>query len=122
MDNARTDERVKQLLEIARSRGAEDQAAELVEDIAFIEEQMQKLRTLPFLRIDPNNPERQKGTAAAKQYKDLLQQYNNSLKLFLKMCGDLEEDEVESPLRAWAKAKTQETKEKLRGEKNGMES
>ncbi len=115
-------ERAAELLNLAKANGAEDSARELVEDLAFIEEQLQKLRGLPFIKIDANNPERQKGTAAAKQYKDLLQQYNNSLKLFLKMCGDLEEDEVESPLRAWAKAKTQETKEKLRGEKNGMES
>lgn len=115
-------ERAAELFAIAKANGCEENARELVEDIAFLEEQMQKLRGMPFIRIDPNNPERQKGTAAAKQYKDLLQQYNNSLKLFLKMCGDLKEDEVESPLRAWAKAKTQETKEKLRGEKNGMES
>ena len=31
----------------------------------------------------------------------ILQQYNNSLKLFCKMCGDLKEDEAESPLRKW---------------------
>lgn len=115
-------DRAAELFSLAKANGADGNARELVEDIAFLEEQMQKLRGMPFIRIDPNNPERQKGTAAAKQYKDLLQQYNNSLKLFLKMCGDLKEDEVESPLRAWAKAKTQETKEKLRGEKNGMES
>lgn len=103
MDNARTDERAKQLLEIARSRGAEDKAAELVEDLAFLEKRLAELRRLPHLRIDPDNPERQKSTPAAKQYKDMLAQYNNSMKLFLKICGDLSEEEVESPLRAWAK-------------------
>lgn len=107
-------ERAAELFAIAKANGCEENARELVEDIAFLEERMQELRKLPFIKVDPNNPERQKGTAAAKQYKDLLQQYTNSLKLFLKMCGDLEEDEVESPLRAWAKAKTQEAKDKLR--------
>lgn len=109
-------ERAAELFAIAKANGCEENARELVEDIAFLEERMQELRKLPFIKVDPNNPERQKGTAAAKQYKDLLQQYTNSLKLFLKMCGDLEEDEVESPLRAWAKAKTQEAKDKLRGD------
>ena len=109
-------ERAAELFAIAKANGCEENARELVEDIAFLEERMQDLRKLPFIKVDPNNPERQKGTAAAKQYKDLLQQYTNSLKLFLKMCGDLEEDEVESPLRAWAKAKTQEAKDKLRGD------
>lgn len=109
-------ERAAELFAIAKANGCEENARELVKDIAFLEERMQELRKLPFIKVDPNNPERQKGTAAAKQYKDLLQQYTNSLKLFLKMCGDLEEDEVESPLRAWAKAKTQEAKDKLRGD------
>lgn len=109
-------ERAAELFAIAKANGCEENARELVEDIAFLEERMQELRKLPFIKVDPNNPERQKGTAAAKQYKDLLQQYTNSLKLFLKMCGDLEEDEVESPLRAWAKAKTHEAKDKLRGD------
>lgn len=98
-------ERAAKLLEIARAAGEEEKAAELVEDIAFLEQRLQELRRLPFLRIDPNNPERQKPTPAARQYKELLQQYNNSLKLFCKMCGDLKEDEAESPMRAWLNAR-----------------
>lgn len=98
-------ERAAKLLEIARAAGEEEKAAELVEDIAFLEQRLQELRRLPFLRIDPNNPDRQKPTPASRQYKELLQQYNNSLKLFCKMCGDLKEDEAESPLRAWLKAR-----------------
>lgn len=94
-------ERAAKLREIARAAGEEEKAAELVEDIAFLEQRLQELRRLPFLRVDPNNPERQRPTPASRQYKELLQQYNNSLKLFCKMCGDLKEDEAESPLRAW---------------------
>lgn len=96
-------ERAAKLLEIARAAGEEEKAAELVEDIAFLEQRLQELRRLPFLRIDPNNPERQRPTPASRQYKELLQQYNNSLKLFCKLCGDLREEEAESPLRAWLK-------------------
>ena len=98
-------ERAAKLLEIARAAGEEEKAAELVEDIAFLEQRLQELRRLPFLRIDPNNQERQRPTPASRQYKELLQQYNNSLKLFCKLCGDLREEEAESPLRAWLKSR-----------------
>ena len=98
-------ERAAELLAIAKAKGDESQARELVEDIDFLEQRLQELRRLPFLRVDPKNPERQKSTPAARQYKELLQQYNNSMKLFMKICGDIAEDEVESPLRAWANSR-----------------
>ena len=98
-------ERAAKLLEIARAAGEEEKSAELVEDIAFLEQRLQELRRLPFLRIDPNNQERQRPTPASRQYKELLQQYNTSLKLFCKLCGDLREEEAESPLRAWLKSR-----------------
>lgn len=98
-------ERAAKLLEIAKAAGEEEKAAELVEDIAFLEQRLKELRRLPFLRVDPNNPERQRPTPASRQYKELLQQYNNSLKLFCKLCGDLREEEAESPLRAWLKSR-----------------
>lgn len=98
-------ERAAELLAIAKAKGDESQARELVEDIDFLEQRLQELRRLPFLRVDPKNPERQKSTPAARLYKELLQQYNNSMKLFMKICGDIAEDEVESPLRAWANSR-----------------
>lgn len=75
---------------------------QLIDEIVFIEEQLIELKKLPFISINPKNPAQQKSTPAAKQYKELLQQYNNSLKLLLKISGDLgKEDEEESPLRKW---------------------
>ena len=97
--------REQELLAIARAKGDEATARQLCEDLAFLEERLAELRRLPFLRVDPKNPERQKSTPAARQYKELLQQYNNSMKLFMKICGDIAEDEVESPLRAWANSR-----------------
>lgn len=82
---------------------AEDlpKAQQLISELLFIEERLTFLRRLPFLKVDKNNPERQKATPAAKQYKELLQQYNNSLKLLLKISGSDAETEEESPLRRW---------------------
>ena len=99
IDNRRI--REQELLAIARAKGDEATARLLCEDLAFLEERLAELRRLPHLKVDPKNPERQKATTAARQYKEMLQQYTNSLKLFMKICGELDEEEIESPLRAW---------------------
>lgn len=81
-------------------------AGQLVDEIVFIEEQMQELKKLPFIVVNPKNPYQQKATPASKQYKELLQQYNNSLRLLLRLSGDIgAENEEESPLRKWVKAR-----------------
>ncbi len=80
----------------------------LIDDVVFLEEQLQELRKLPFLRVNPKDPSIQKATPAAKQYKELLQQYNNCIKI---LTGILRKDapEEDSPLRAFLQAR----KEKL---------
>ena len=76
----------------------------MIDDVVFLEEQLQALRKLPFIRVNPDNPAQQKPTAAAKQYKELLQQYNNCVKI---LTGVLRRDapEEESPLREFLKAR-----------------
>lgn len=76
----------------------------MIDDVVFLEEQLQELRKLPFIRFNPDNPAQQKPTAAAKQYKELLQQYNNCVKI---LTGVLRRDapEEESPLREFLKAR-----------------
>lgn len=81
-------------------------AEQLIDEIVFIEEQLEVIKKLPFLKVNPNNPEQQKATPAAKQYKELMQQYNNSLRLLFKLSGNLNnEPEEDSPLRAWARSR-----------------
>lgn len=74
----------------------------LVDELVYMETQLVYYRSLPQLRVDPNNPERQKATPASKLYKEMLQQYTNVLKVLAKCTGQDLEDE-ESPLRQWAK-------------------
>ncbi len=76
----------------------------MIDDVVFLEEQLQSLRKLPFIRVNPKNPADQKPTAAAKQYKELLQQYNNCVKI---LTGILRKDapEEDSPLRAFLNAR-----------------
>ena len=76
----------------------------MIDDVIFLECKLEDLRRLPFLRVNPKDPSMQKATPAAKQYKELLQQYNNCIKI---LAGVLRKDvpEEESPLRAYLNAR-----------------
>lgn len=87
-------------------------AAPLIEEILYLENQLDGLRKLPKIRVNPNNPEQQKITPAAKLYKEYLQQYLNALKLLLHMT-DNENESEDSPLRKWVKARVNSRKENL---------
>ena len=76
-------------------------ARQLIDELVFLEQQMIELKKYPFIAINPKNPSQQKPTAASRQYKEFLQQYNNSLRLLLRITGDIGESEEESPLRKW---------------------
>ena len=78
-------------------------ADRLIEEMCFLEERLTDLRQKPFLAVNPKNPAQQRQTPAAKQYRELLQQYTNIVKIMLKMTGAAETEE-ESPLRAFLKA------------------
>lgn len=80
----------------------------LIDDVVFLEEQLQDLRKLPFIRVSKQDPSLQKTTPAAKQYKELLQQYNNCIKILTSVLRK-DSGEEESPLRAFLNAR----KEKL---------
>lgn len=73
----------------------------LIDEVIFLENRLDKLKNLPFIKVDSTNPARQKGTPAQKQYKELLQQYTNIIKILTRITGD--EKEEESPLRSWVK-------------------
>lgn len=55
--------------------------APLLPEVVFLEKRLEELRALPHLRIHPTNSARQEVTAAGKQYKELLQQYANNIKI-----------------------------------------
>lgn len=99
--------RKEELLQIICKNGSNNdiKARQLVDEIIFIEKQLIFLKTLPFININPKNPMQQKATPAAKQYKELLQQYNNSLRLLFRLSGEIGESEEESPLRQWLRSR-----------------
>lgn len=55
----------------------------LLPQLVFIEERLEELQKMPLLRVHPKDPARQEITPAGKQYKELMQTYNNSLKTLL---------------------------------------
>lgn len=57
--------------------------APLLPQVVFIEERLEALRAVPHIRIHPKDPARQEITAAGKQYKELMQSYNNTIKVLL---------------------------------------
>lgn len=71
-----------------------------MDETVFIEEQLKELKKYPFLEVNPKNTSKQRQTAAAKQYKELLQQYNNCIKILLSALikSEVKED---SPLREY---------------------
>ena len=71
----------------------------LIEEMVFLEENLEKLRGMPFLRIHPTDPTKQKATPASKQYRELLSQYTAIVKTLARVSND--DGEEDSPLRQW---------------------
>lgn len=74
----------------------------LIDEVIFLEGRLEELKRLPFIKIHPKDPTKQKATPAQKQYKELLQQYVNIIRVLIRATGTDENDE-ESPLRKWVK-------------------
>ena len=86
--------------ELAAIVGEDAMTLKLIEDAVDLEEEIDRLKKLPMIKVDPNNPERQKMTDAAKLIHHDRQQYTNIMKVLIKASGR-DEAEIESPLRAW---------------------
>jgi hypothetical protein len=62
----------------------------LLDDICFIENRLDELRKLPHIRVHPKFKSRQEITPAGKQYKEMLQTYNNSIKVIISALNKVE--------------------------------
>ena len=95
--------RREDLEKIIFKEGADNEikAQHLIDEIIFLEEQMEYYRSLPQIKVNPKQPDQQKATPASKLYKESLQQYNNSLRLLFRMTGEFEGADEDSPLRQW---------------------
>lgn len=97
-------ERKDELLAVFKDidEGKRSLVVNLIDDVIYMEQQLDELRKLPFILVKPDNPSRQKPTPAAKLYKETLQQYNNSIKLLCSVLNKTDTEDV-SPLREYMK-------------------
>ena len=76
----------------------------LIGQMIYLENQLDYYRTLPMIKVNPENPMQQKATPAAKLYKEFLQQYTNVVKVISRITTN-ENEQEESPLRKWANSR-----------------
>lgn len=95
-------ERKEELLKIFANVGENEKqiVINLIDEVVFLEKNLKELRKKDFIKYHPNNPNISKQTAAGKMYKEMLQQYNHTIKLLLSVLKN-EGGEEESPLRAF---------------------
>ena len=67
----------------------------LLPQVVFMEQRLDELRKFPHIRIHPKNPARQEITAAGKQYKEVMQQYANTIKILLSTLGRYSQEEAD---------------------------
>ena len=96
--------RKKELVNVFKGLDEQNIIRPMIDDVVFLEDQLKELKKLPFIRVNPDNPAEQKPTAAAKQYKEFLQQYNNCIKILISVLNKNEVVE-DSPLRQFLKEK-----------------
>ena len=78
-------------------------AADIIEKMSFIRQQLTDLEKMPFIETKPDNPAKQRVTPAGRQYKELSQSYNAYIKTLLSMMKKQSQTEKVSPLREYFK-------------------
>ena len=71
----------------------------LIDECIYYEEQMESLRQLPFISVNPRNAAQQKMTPAAKLYKEYATSYMNALRILLNILRKVENAEADDLLR-----------------------
>lgn len=62
----------------------------LIDEVVYYECEMERLKKMPFLSVNPKNPARQKMTAAARLYKEYATSYMNALRILLNVLRKVE--------------------------------
>lgn len=94
-------ERISQLNELFRDVDENEKKLvyQLICEVAYYEVQMEELKKLPFINVNPKNPAQQKTTAAAKLYKEFATSYMNGIRILLNTLRKVETTAQEELLR-----------------------
>lgn len=92
--------RIDQLREIAEKLGDDQKTVilPLVDNIAFMENKLDELRSMPQIRVHPRDPARQQITPAGKAYKETMQSYIGAIKVVLSALNKAGTDEADELL------------------------
>lgn len=82
--------------------GEKEIVINLIDEVIFLEDNLTELKKQPFIKVHPTNKNLSKQTAAGKMYKEMLQQYNNTIKLLISVLRK-DESDGESPLAEFNK-------------------
>jgi hypothetical protein len=94
-------ERKDEILKLFEKVESKDLIIRSVDEMLFLESQLEELRKVPHIKYHPEHPEIQKRTEAGKLYKEYLQQYNNLVKTLCSVLNKNDIDNEDSPLRAY---------------------
>lgn len=71
----------------------------LIDEVVYLEKQMEYFKGLPFIAVHPDNPARQKTTSAAKLYKECSQSYMNAIRILLSLLNKNEVDKKDELMK-----------------------
>ena len=71
----------------------------LLHDVVWMEQRLAELKAMPQIRVDKNNPQRQETTPAFRQWKEMQQQYLNSIKVLMTALYRVESDAADELMR-----------------------
>lgn len=69
---------------------------QVINEVVFLEEQLNYLKRLPMIKVNPKNKSQSKMTESAKLYQKFLQQYNNDIKILISYARKQEFTEEEN--------------------------
>ena len=101
MKNKKQEDRRKYYDEIFKSVDETERKLvdRLIDEVVYYEDEMDRLRELPWVAVNPRNPAIQKTTAAAKVYKGIAGQYMNAIRILLNVLRKVETSEQDELLK-----------------------
>lgn len=80
-------DRRTRLLNLCEDEATKEMAANLVDELLFLEKQLEEIKQHPFYQVSTKNRFQQRALPVGKLYRELLQQYTNGLKLLRTISG-----------------------------------
>ena len=94
-------ERFKELYDLFQDveEGKKILIRKLISEVVYLEGQMDELRSMPMIKINPRDPSLMKTTPAAKLYKECSQSYMNAVRILLSVIRDADQSAQDELLR-----------------------